>query len=251
MDAEDFESWHYLSEYGKLLSMEGVLVSLPDVVRLRMHVDPLPMGPAGRMVLDKLDSNEGVPLYVTRRTEFAAMVRESFVWRSAKGEAPEVRGRSGLLSALRAAWSNETATEQSLYDTAFGGQTALLASDAVRIGLVSDGRDLGSGRGTTVVNPVGATWLHVAGLWTNAERDAAFEMRHLHGVSDAVLVDVVGVTRQAINAQIGATKAPQTNRWPDSLAWRPSDTLLKKCGFCTTTVKALQNWPPRNSAAAR
>ena len=104
---------------------------------------------------------------------------------------------------------------------------------------------------TSVVQPAGSKWPHVAGPWSDAERDAAFRMRHQHGMTDAVLVEVVGVTRQAINEQIGATKAPSTGRWPNSLTWRPSGVLLSECGLSDSKANALQNWFPRAAAAAR
>ncbi|MDZ7811868.1 MAG: hypothetical protein U5L74_01580 [Ideonella sp.] len=68
-----------------------------------------------------------------------------------------------------------------------------------------------------------------ATLWTDAERDAAFELRSGYRVPDDLLLVRIGVTRQALDLAIGGATAPLTNRWPKS--WGPSPELLRRCGF--------------------
>jgi hypothetical protein len=68
-----------------------------------------------------------------------------------------------------------------------------------------------------------------ATAWTDAERDAAFELRSRYRIPDDLLLVRIGVTRQALDGAIGGATAPLTNRWPKS--WRPSPALLRRCGF--------------------
>lgn len=65
--------------------------------------------------------------------------------------------------------------------------------------------------------------------WTDDERAAAFELRSVLKASEAILLERIGVTRQALNLAIGGATAPLTNSWPE--CWRPSPELLRRGGF--------------------
>lgn len=80
-----------------------------------------------------------------------------------------------------------------------------------------------------VVQPVGSRWPHIRGRWTDAERAAAFEMRHRWGVKDRDLERITGAARQALNLAIGDKSAPYRGIWPARLEWRPSADLMAKC----------------------
>lgn len=80
-----------------------------------------------------------------------------------------------------------------------------------------------------VVQPVGGRWPHIKGRWTDAERAAAFEMRHRWRVRDRDLERITGAARQAINMAIGDKIAPYRDIWPDRLEWRPSEALMHAC----------------------
>jgi hypothetical protein len=69
-----------------------------------------------------------------------------------------------------------------------------------------------------------------APAWTDAEREAAFELRHLWGVSDVVLKDRIGLSRQRINEAIGGkTKTSAIQGARDG--WKAPIELLRRCGF--------------------
>lgn len=131
---DEFKSLHYEGTYGKLLATEGQLVCVADVVRLRMHSDPLPLRPAVRMCLAALEADASVSLYVTRKADHAVKVGDQIVWKKGSKQ-PEDRGRAGLLARVRAGWIAAT-DEEGLYATIFGGQLAVLEADALRTGIV-------------------------------------------------------------------------------------------------------------------
>jgi hypothetical protein len=84
-----------------------------------------------------------------------------------------------------------------------------------------------------IVRPAGGTWPRDPKKpWSEAEREAAFTMRHKHRMPDKKLASVVGATRQAINEQIGPARlgsngAPRLGK----TKWFPSDELRAECGL--------------------
>jgi hypothetical protein len=84
----------------------------------------------------------------------------------------------------------------------------------------------------SIVQPEGGAWPHVEGIaWTDAERVAAFTMRHKYLKTGDQLATVVGVTRQRIDQEIGKVKRDKGGLWLKGLSWQPSPELLAVCGI--------------------
>ena len=85
-----------------------------------------------------------------------------------------------------------------------------------------------------IVHPAAGSWPHKEGeRWTDGEREAMFQMRHLGGMSDQEIADVVGTAmRQNVPNQIGthmAWKSEEGPGWPPRNKWRPQERLLTAC----------------------
>lgn len=97
---------------------------------------------------------------------------------------------------------------------------------------------LSAAGGVVRVDPAGGAWPRDPGKpWTDAEREAMFEMRHRHKVSGPKLAGIVGVSRQAIDEAIGPARITATTKWPD--AWRPSVELMQRCGLALQPLQAM------------
>ncbi|MBB4842487.1 hypothetical protein HNP55_001002 [Paucibacter oligotrophus] len=88
-----------------------------------------------------------------------------------------------------------------------------------------------------VVQPVGGTWPHQLGAWTDAEREAMFKMRHLSKMTGAAIAQVTGCSRQCIDEQIGPAKL--VNGWAAKSGWCPSTAVLTACKLPLQPLQAL------------
>lgn len=235
VEEQEFYSWHDEAKNGRLLSVDGPLCNLGDLVRVWMHYTPTSLRPAVRHVLDVVEADETVKLYLTAPLDDAVAVPDAHVWRRARGAQPESRGRSGLLGSLRSFWLADRMSEQGLFNYALRhGQVAILTTDARRLGLLSspDSETAQSpAQEVAVFHPVGAVWPHQHGAdWTDAERDAMFKMRHLEGLSDQQIAGVAGCTRQIVAQQIGAKHDWKRKDWEGGArGWAPTLALLAEC----------------------
>lgn len=83
-----------------------------------------------------------------------------------------------------------------------------------------------------VMQPDGGAWPHAKDKpWTDSEREAAFRMRHQHSMTGRELEQVIGVSRQRIDQEIGKAKPDRGGQWLKGLAWQPSPALLAACGI--------------------
>lgn len=84
-----------------------------------------------------------------------------------------------------------------------------------------------------VIQPAGGAWPHPPEQpWTDAEREALFEMRHRFKFTGKELGKVAKCTRQRIDEVIGSAKphgGAQKANAKDG--WKPSAELLSRCGL--------------------
>lgn len=87
------------------------------------------------------------------------------------------------------------------------------------------------------IQPEGYTWpLRDGETFTDAHKEAAFEMRHKSKVTRN-LPRIVGCSRQAIDKHIGGATVLKTNQWGE-VQWRPSKELLERCGIAPTGLQS-------------
>jgi hypothetical protein len=178
---------------------------------------------------------------------------------------PALSGRYGLIKGLAEHWGRCLQARADLYVPVCRGQVAILKSDAAALfgyGIGGDSQaaiaphaqplqapptqptaspKVATKAAQDMVQPEGGAWPHTAGEWTDAERDALFLMRHKLKFKTAELVKIAGVTRQAIDSQIGGARVMQSKAptWPAGLVWRPASALLKDCGFALQPLQAV------------
>jgi DNA-binding XRE family transcriptional regulator len=97
-------------------------------------------------------------------------------------------------------------------------------------------------KGGGLAAPDGVTWSRPEGCcdaWTDGEREAMFRARHIGKVSSNDLAKAVGVSRQAIDAQIGGARVLKSKnpKWP--AVWSPSTELLRECGAPLQALQAV------------
>lgn len=154
---EDFESLHFAGDWGALVSEDGELASVPDLVRVLVH-GGVPSWDAVDAVLDRIGHDEGVRGYITHPHKYARPIGPHYDWAARFPEsrvrpswAPRsldaLRGLQWLIAALRAYWKQEPAPadwqeaqrspgerfERRLYVDLFGGQFAIHLDDAHRL----------------------------------------------------------------------------------------------------------------------
>jgi hypothetical protein len=92
-----------------------------------------------------------------------------------------------------------------------------------------------------IIQPDGGKWPHTRGAaWTDAEREALFLMRHLHKLAGKELAEIAGVSRQALDEQIGPARPPSKglSSITAKCGWTPSAELIARCG---RPLQPLQN----------
>lgn len=80
LSVEDFKSGHYVGTWGPLLSEEGELFSLPDVIRVVMLARVLPHLDAAHSVLTSIKNDSQARCYITRPGRFAVSITRPAVW---------------------------------------------------------------------------------------------------------------------------------------------------------------------------
>ncbi|URI11423.1 hypothetical protein MW290_20995 [Aquincola tertiaricarbonis] len=246
---DEFKSLHYEGDHGKLVCEAGNLCSVADLVRAEMHFNRTPLRPAVRSVLDKLEGQSAVRVYVTQPRDYAVLVPATIEDEdrrgvSASGRASTARSvtRASLLERVRRHWLRDDMTEDGLHfrSEIWGGQLAMLIDDASDLGLLecmlaADGSAAAcpaeSSGALSNCQPLGGAWPHQQGAaWTHAERDAMFKMRHLEGLSDQQIADTAGCTRQLVAQQIGAKHDWKRKDWEGGArGWAPTPALLAEC----------------------
>lgn len=154
---EDFESLHFVGDWGALVSEDGELASVPDLVRVLAH-GGMPAWAAVDEVLDRIGHDATVRGYITHPHKFARPIDPQYDWAARFPEsrvrpswAPrsfdDMRGLHWLIEVLRAYWKQARSPadwqdaqrspgerfEQLLYVALFGGQFAIHLDDAHRL----------------------------------------------------------------------------------------------------------------------
>ena len=127
---DEIESGHFFGSEGELISEDGQLLSLGDLIRCVKQVERIPLLPCTEKVLAALQSSPNVGLYLTRAAHWAKKVPDDFVWDEASRN---YIGRNGLLDALSNHWKSRLKNDDGLYPRIFDGGVALLMSDAEQL----------------------------------------------------------------------------------------------------------------------
>lgn len=138
-------------------------------------------------------------------------------------------GATGMAQ-LQWAYGSQFAIERDVARAVFGYVDPLNAT--VSPPTTDAGSSEASDKPDGVVQPKGGAWPHKPGAkWTDAERDAMFEMRGKSVMTDKAIARVVGVkSDQRISQQIGSKDANERRDWKGCpRGWRPSEELLERC----------------------
>lgn len=166
---------------------------------------------------------------------------ESFVF-DAAGMArvpgrPACRGVAGLVELLRRQWCERIEGPEGL-DAGELAAVAVPAAALAALPWMTNGADIGGSVAgvceAAAVQPIGGAWPHAKGAqWSDAERDALFEMRHRCGMTDKEIAAAIELdSAQRISQVIGAKDAHRIkdgSAYPEGLRWRPSRDLLARC----------------------
>lgn len=223
-----------------------------------IHVDDEPtrrvkvsLSASSRLLRGASLSSEPVDLREETRHQLDSASTQDARTVAADESGAELRARANALARMRTKWCNADLMPGGLDDPQLGRYAIretvaqhLFASplEAASVcesrAVLAEDRTCASGGAHLkgIVQPDRGSWPHSKGLpWSDAERDALFEMRHRNCMTDKGIAEAIDLdSPQRITQVIGpkdAHKIRDGSSYPKGVRWRPSSALLNRCGI--------------------